>query len=87
MRPDMAFCKDRSFADGGLLAAVATLLKAVALNALRVLLERFRADAFEAVGAILDAAMLADRTILSQHGFVVGEGRGFVVHVGFGQDG
>lgn len=81
---DVAFLKDRTLADGELLAALAALPQAVTLFALGVLFAGLRADALKLVGAIDHAAMRADRAVRPQNAFDVRKRCGFVMHVGFG---
>ena len=75
----VAVLEHRADADRELLAAMAALLEAVALDAFRVLLAGLGADALQGVDAIHAAAMRADRTIRPEDGLQLGEGRFFVM--------
>ena len=51
------------------------------------ILQRYTRSDRDADSVVDDAAVRADRAVLPQHSFDMGEGGGFVVHVGGGQHG
>lgn len=77
----MATLEDRADADGELLSAALALLEAVPDLALWAFLRRLGANALQLIGFTDDAAMRANRPVRPEHGFDMGEGRRFVVHV------
>ena len=68
---------------GELAATVVTLPKAVPLDAVRVLLARLGADALERVDAVSRATVRAGRALRPQDRLKSGEGRCFIVEIGF----
>ena len=84
---NVAFFKDRANAHSELLAALCALFEAVALDAFRVLLGCFGANASQRIDLAAVAAVRADRTIGPDDAFDMRKGCGFVVHVRLGQNG
>ena len=83
----VAFLKDGADANRELLAAVLALPKAVTLDAFRVDATRLRAHALQAVVRRHALAVRANRAFRPQDRLDLGEGGGFIVEVGFAENG
>ena len=77
----MAGLKNRSYADGELLAAVFALVQAVTYLAVGGFLLGFGGNTFQVVGIIQRTAGSADRAVWPEHTFNVRKGCGFILHV------
>jgi hypothetical protein len=87
MERQVAFLEDRTHANRELAPASSALIEAVALDAVRVLLGRFRADTRQLVVLIDGTAMRANRAFRPKDFLYMLESGGFIMEVGAGQNG